>query len=59
VAATLGQLDLVDETTSHVAAILEARPDFSIARYRSRILYSGEDNKDRIVAGLFKVGLAE
>ncbi len=58
-AATLGQLGRAEEATPHVAAILEARPNFSVARYRTRIIYSGEDRKDRIVEGLVKAGLAE
>jgi len=58
-AATLGQLGRLFEAQPHVAVIQEARPDFTASRYRTRILYAGDDHKDEIVAGLVKAGLTE
>lgn len=56
-AATCGQLGRIDEAQPHVDVVLRARPHFSVTRYRTRIIYAGDDNKDHIVAGLLMAGL--
>lgn len=58
-AATYAQLGRIDAGQLHVDKILEVRPGFSVAKYRSRILYQGDEHKDHIAAGLLKAGLPE
>jgi adenylate cyclase len=58
-AATLAQLDRLDEAYHHVDAVMQARPDFSCATYRGRILYLNDDDCDHVVAGLRKAGLPD
>ncbi len=56
-AAACGQLDRIEEGRRYVDAVLAARPDFSCARYRSRIVYRRDQDRDHIVDGLVKAGL--
>lgn len=58
-AATYAQLGNVEAGRPHVDKILDARPNFSVAKHRTRILYRGEEHKDRIAAGLLGAGLPE
>jgi adenylate cyclase len=58
-AAALAQLNRLDEAHRHVAAVMRAQPDFSCARYRGRILYLNDDDRDHIVDGLHKAGLPD
>lgn len=58
-AATYAQLEKIEAGQPHVDKILESRPNFSVAKYRTRILYRGNEHKDHIVAGLLSAGLPE
>jgi adenylate cyclase len=58
-AATYAQLGKIAAGQPHVAKILESRPNFSVAKYRTRILYRGKEHKDHIAAGLLSSGLPE
>ncbi len=58
-AATLAQLGRFEESQRHVAAVLDSRPNFSCARQRSRLAYSLEVDRDRMIEGLLKAGLPE
>jgi TolB-like protein len=58
-AATLAQLGRSEEGQQHVAAVLDSRPNFSCAKQRSRLSYSLEDDRDRMIEGLRKAGLPE
>lgn len=58
-AATYAQLQRTDEGNRHVEFVLAARPDFSCAKFRSRLLFVLDDDRDHIVEGLMKAGLPE
>ena len=56
-AAAYAQLDRATETQPHVDAVMSARPEFTLTRYRSHIVYTREEDRDHIVDGLTKAGL--
>jgi adenylate cyclase len=58
-AATYAQLGRIEAARPHVDKLLESRPNFSVARYRTRIFYRGNEHKDHIATGLQKAGLPE
>ena len=58
-AATYAQLGRTDEGQPHVETVLKFRPDFSCEKHRSRLLYTREEHRDHIIAGLLKAGLPE
>ena len=58
-AAAYAQLGRSTEGQSNVDAILDARPDFSRARYRSHVVYTLDEDRDHILDGLIKAGLPE
>lgn len=50
------------EFPSAVAAVnaaVKARPDFSCAKHKSRLIYTREEHRDHIIDGLLKAGLPE
>ena len=53
------QLDRLDDAEAHRKAVLTARPDFSLERYRSHIVYVRDEDRDHIVDGLQKAGLPD
>ena len=57
-AAAYAQLDRVNEAHPHVEAVLTARPDFSLDRFRSHIVYVKDEDRDHLVEGLMKAGLS-
>jgi adenylate cyclase len=58
-AATYAQLGRTEEGQQHVEAVLRARPDFSCAKHKSRLIYTREEHRDHIIDGLLKAGLPE
>jgi adenylate cyclase len=56
-AATYAQLGRLEAAQPHVGRILDSRPTFSVAKYRTRILYRNDEHKDHIVEGLLEAGL--
>ena len=58
-AAAYGHLGRAEEGRSHLEAVLVARPDFSSARHRSRLVYVREQDRDHFAAGLLKAGLPD
>ena len=58
-AAACGQLGRADEARRHADAVLEMRPGFRSSRYRSRIMYQRDEDRDHIVEGLQKAGLPD
>jgi TolB-like protein len=56
-AAAFAQKDRFDAAKPHVEAILTARPEFSMAKWRSRIVYIREEDRNHLVDGLSKAGL--
>lgn len=58
-AATHGQLGESAERRQHVEAVLAARPEFSCARFRTRLGYIHDRDRDHFIDGLRKAGLPE
>ncbi len=58
-AAATAQLGLAEQVRPHVERIQAVRPDFGTQRYRTRILYRDDAQKDHIIEGLRKAGLAD
>jgi TolB-like protein len=56
-AAANAQLERAEHSGRHVEAILAAKPNFSLRKFRSRISYVNEDDRDHIIDGLRKAGL--
>ncbi len=50
---------MVSSRRGSAEAIYGARPDFSLARYPSHIIYSRDEDRDHIVEGLLEAGLPE
>ena len=57
-AAAYAELDRVNEAQPHVEAVVTARSDFSLDRFRSHIVYIKDEDRDHLVEGLMKAGLS-
>lgn len=55
--AAYAQLGRTEEGRRHVESVLETRPDFSCARFRFRLLFVLDADRDHIIDGLLKAGL--
>ena len=58
-AAAYAQLGRSTEGRQHVDAILATRPNFSTGKFRSRLVYTRQEDRDQIVNGLLKAGLPQ
>jgi hypothetical protein len=56
-AAAYAQRGCPEQAAPHVKAVLASRPDFSLSKWRRRIVYIRDENRDHLVNGLHKAGL--
>ena len=56
-AAAYAQADRQEEAAPHVDAVLASRPDFNPTKWRRRIVYTRDEDRDHLVKGLQKAGL--
>ena len=58
-AASYAQLGLHEKARQHAEEILAVSPDFSLARFKTKIPYRKEADRDHVLDGLAKAGLPE
>ena len=58
-AASYAQLGLNEKALRHAQALLEMDPDFSLTRFKAKLPYRDEADKDHVLDGLAKAGLPE
>jgi adenylate cyclase len=56
-AAAYAQANRPEEAAPHVDAVLASRPGFSLTKWRSRTVYTRDEDRDHLVKGLHKAGL--
>lgn len=56
-AAAYAQTGRSEEAAHHADAVLVSRPDFSLSRWRRRIVYVRDEDRDHLVKGLLNAGL--
>ena len=58
-AASYAQLGLHEKARQHVEEILAVSPELSLARFKTKISYRKEADRDHVLDGLAKAGLPE